>query len=173
MQRISLSPNFFLDEFTRSQTAERFGHPIEVEPGSTVFTNLQYLCLTLLQPIREALGPIVISSGYRPKWLNDHIGGSSSSDHLTGLAADIIVPGRSPLDVARFISSQKNLGYKQLINEHDRWVHIAAHNPGNPGSPAAAPRRQNLTIWHNGQRNVTTEGLHSALELRSRMMAEA
>lgn len=167
MQRISLSPNFFLDEFTRSQTAERFGHPIEVEPGSTVFTNLQYLCLTLLQPIREALGPIVISSGYRPTWLNDHIGGSSSSDHLTGLAADIIVPGRSPLDVARFISSQKNLGYKQLINEHDRWVHIAS-----PG-PANTPRRQDLTIWNNGQRNVTTEGLHSAQELRSRMMAEA
>lgn len=159
MQRISLSPNFFLDEFTRSQTAERFGHPIVVEPGSTFFNNLQYLCLTLLQPIREALGPISISSGYRPKWLNDHIGGSPSSDHLTGLAADIIVPGRSPLDVARFISSQ-NLGYKQLINEHDRWVHIATPGAG------IAPRRQNLTIWHNGERNQTTEGLFLARDLR-------
>jgi hypothetical protein len=163
MQRISLSPNFFLDEFTRSQTAERFGHPIEVELGSTVFNNLQFLCLTLLQPIREALGPITISSGYRPKWLNDHIGGSPSSDHLTGLAADIIVPGRNPLDVARFISSQ-NLGYKQLINEHDRWVHIAS-----PG-PDTMPRRQELTIWHNGQQNLTTNGLHSVTELREQAL---
>ena len=81
------------------------------------------------------------------------------TDHLTGLAADIIVPGRNPLDVARFISSQ-NLGYKQLINEHDRWVHIAS-----PG-PDTMPRRQELTIWHNGQQNLTTEGLHSVTELR-------
>lgn len=161
---ILLSPNFTLDEFTRSQTAERTGKPIVVELDSPVFINLQYLCMTLLQPIRTALGAVVISSGFRPDWLNRMVGGSPRSDHLTGLAADIIVPGRTPMEVAQAINGM-NLGYKQLINEFGRWVHISSPGPG------VAPRRQNLTIWNDGRGTRTTEGLHAVADLQARVTA--
>ncbi|GFM34207.1 D-Ala-D-Ala carboxypeptidase family metallohydrolase [Desulfovibrio subterraneus] len=158
--RVLLSPHFSLDEFTASQTAERMGRQIVVEPGSDVFRNLQHLCLTLLQPIREALGPVVISSGYRPPWLNEQIGGSPRSDHMSGLAADITVPGKTALEVAEAIRGM-GLGFKQLINEHGRWVHIAAPEPGE------IPRRQELTIWKDGTRSRTTEGLHAVADLQA------
>lgn len=161
---MNLSPHFTLDEFTRSQTAERMGRPIVVAPDSEEFRNLQYLCMTLLEPLREALGPVVISSGYRPGWLNAAVGGSSRSDHLTGLAADIIVPGRTPMEVAQAVNAM-NLGYKQLINEFGRWVHISSPGPG------VAPRRQNLTIWNDGRGTRTTEGLHAVADLQARVTA--
>ena len=64
MSRIALSPHFYLDEFTVSQTAERFG--IGMIPSEAVINHLRTLCRELLQPLREALGPVVITSGYRP-----------------------------------------------------------------------------------------------------------
>ncbi len=44
----------------------------------------------ILDPIREAWGkPIKINSGYRSKALNSKVGGSKTSDHMLGRAADI------------------------------------------------------------------------------------
>lgn len=51
--------------------------------------NVVALVTNLLQPISDATGWVnVISSGYRPKWLNDAVGGSDTSQHMTAEAAD-------------------------------------------------------------------------------------
>lgn len=57
-----------------------------------------------LEALREKLGsPIFINSGYRSPHYNKKIGGVKTSQHLTGKAADIRVPGYRPRDVAQAI----------------------------------------------------------------------
>ena len=75
-----LSKNFVLSEITRSNTAKRLG--IKNEPTKKHMENMQRLVTNLLQPMRDELGPVRISSGYRCKELNRAIGGSSRSQHL-------------------------------------------------------------------------------------------
>lgn len=124
MDRIKLSDNFYLDEFTRSQTAVRHGIDMSVIEGGLVYSNLRRLCKTILQPIRNKLGPVHISSGYRPLALNKRIRGSSNSQHLNGKAADFTVSGYTPLQVAQWID--ENLPhYDQVIHEFGRWVHVS------------------------------------------------
>lgn len=129
MDRIQLTPNFYLDEFTLSETAERHGIPIVVHPGSDVFNNLKRLCAIVLQPVRDAFGPVTVISGYRPASVNKLVGGKKTSFHVLGLAADFIVAGYTPLEICQWI--KHNIpNYDQLIHEYGRWTHagIAAVN---------------------------------------------
>lgn len=120
-----LSRSFRLSEFTTSQTAARLNIPVIVEEGDPVYLNLVNLCVDILQPLRDRLRKsIIISSGYRPPKLNSAIKGSKRSQHLTGSAADIIVPTMRPIDVATKIQ-EMNLPYDQLIHEFGRWVHVS------------------------------------------------
>ena len=57
----------------------------------------------ILQQIRYHFGkPITINSGYRTDAYNKKVGGSANSQHLYGLAADIVVSGVSPEKVAAY-----------------------------------------------------------------------
>ncbi len=138
MQRIQLSKNFYLDEFTRSQVAARHGINMRVAENGVIHHNLRRLCVTVLQPLRDALGPVHITSGYRPPKLNRLIGGSSNSQHQFGQAADIIVSGQTPLDVALWIKYNIK-DFDQLIHEFGRWVHVSVSGLNSD------PRRQQLT----------------------------
>jgi hypothetical protein len=91
MQDISLTKHFKLREFTESATAER--HRIVNEPGPEAIENLSRLCEGCLEPLHEALElPVVITSGYRCKTLNNLIAHSSErSQHMLGQAADFYV----------------------------------------------------------------------------------
>ena len=154
MQRIQLSRDFYLDEFTRSQTAERLGRPIEVQVGSQLYLNLKHHVTTVMQPLRTALGvPVYISSGVRPWWLNNHLGGSDTSDHLDALATDFNAMGLSPLTVTQKIV-ELDLPFKQCIHEFGRWVHLSSPPIGQ------TPRRQCLTIYRGEKKNVVLNGLH-------------
>ena len=67
-----LSKNFVLSEMTRSNTARRKG--ISNEPEKEHLANLQTLVTELIQPMRDAIGPIRVTSGYRSPKLNRAIG---------------------------------------------------------------------------------------------------
>ena len=82
-----LSKNFTLSEITKSNTAKRLG--IDNGPNKEHLQNIQVLVNNLIQPMRSALGPIRISSGYRNPQLNHAIGGSSRSQHCKGQAFDV------------------------------------------------------------------------------------
>lgn len=87
-----LSEHFNLEEFTASETADRLGinNYLCVADDVYIVSNLETLCRFTLEPIRKFLGcPIRVSSGYRCKRLNTEVGGSPTSDHRYGLAADI------------------------------------------------------------------------------------
>ncbi len=85
--------------------------------------NLQWLCVDILQPLRDEVGPIVVTSGYRCLALNRAIGGAERSQHMTGQAADIVVPGMAPMDVATAIINL-DLPFDQLIHE-GTWTHVS------------------------------------------------
>jgi len=128
MNRIKLSENFYLDEFTRSETAARNGITINVTEGSEVYINLKRLCTYILQPLRDNLGPVHVLSGYRPASINKLIGGAKKSQHITGQAADIVVSNRTPLEVAKWIYANCE-DYDQIINEFGQWVHVSVSTP--------------------------------------------
>ena len=90
---IYLSPHFKLNEFTKSRTARQ--HGIDNTPPPEAVENLRALCVHTLEPLREALGlPIIITSGYRCKVLNERITHhSATSQHMQGEAADFVVQG--------------------------------------------------------------------------------
>jgi hypothetical protein len=162
MSRIQLSDNFYLDEFTRSQTASRRGIDMSVGQSTVVYFNLRRLCRRVLQPLRDALGPVHIISGYRPLKLNRLIGGAHTSQHITGQAADIVATGHTPLEVANWLRAHVT-GYDQVIHEFGQWVHVsipsaALHEPA---------RRERLTaikvprLIGNKPRTVYLPGLLS------------
>ena len=125
---MQLSENFTLTEMVFSQTAARLG--IDNTPGPVEIENLRSLCLHILQPLRDSLGtPIRINSGYRCPALNRAIHGSHKSQHMTGAAADIDVPGKTPLAVATLIV-ELELPYDQVIHEFVSWVHVS-YDPDN------------------------------------------
>ena len=146
-----LSPHFALDEFLRSETAARMG--AELKPPTVVIDNLRELCLHILEPIRAAFGPVFVSSGWRPLWLNAQVGGSRTSDHITGLAADINVFDFKPIKMCKAIAAM-DLPFKQLICEFDQWVHIS-YDP----LMGQEPKRQILTARKRDGRTVYLPGL--------------
>ncbi len=91
MQNIILTPHFTLQEFTESATARKYG--IDNTPPAEVVNNLRRLCKNTLEPLREALDmPVIITSGYRCKALNDRmIHYTQKSQHLKGQAADFYI----------------------------------------------------------------------------------
>jgi len=145
-----LSPHFSLSEFTRSQTAAR--HGLIIETPESIRLELTRLCFLVLEPLRKAFGPVVVTSGYRPPELNRLIGGSDTSAHQYGRAADIVVPGRTPQAVAEWLASRP-LPFDQVILEYYQWVHVSIAEQDH------RPRRQALTAMRVDGRTVYLPGL--------------
>lgn len=158
MTRIQLAKNFYLDEFTRSQLAERSGIDMRLREDSHVASNLRRLCRDILQPLRDALGPVHITSGWRPRELNRLLNSSDESAHIGGRAADLVVTGYTPLEVARWIKSHLP-HYDQLIHEFGKWVHVAIAIPG------GYPRMQALTSMITNDRHQRTRYVPGLKEL--------
>lgn len=124
-KRIRLSANFTLYEFLYSETAIKRGLlDQQLDIPEKYILNLKRLCVNVLQPLRNELRTSIrVQSGYRCKELNKAVNGSNSSDHMQGLAADIVVPGR--MDMA-FHFIKNRCEFKQLINEHNlTWIHVS------------------------------------------------
>jgi len=121
-----LSKNFVLSEMTRSNTAKRLG--ISNEPTKKHLENMQRLVSNLIQPMRDKLGPIRITSGYRSQALNRAIGGSTKSDHCRAMAADLQFwkDGKMCNKEIYDWVIESNLEFDQMINEFDfSWIHLS------------------------------------------------
>lgn len=79
----------------------------------------------VLQMIRANFGKaVIINSGFRCKTHNKNVGGASLSRHVSGMAADIVVNGIEPLEVAKYCESIGVLG----IGLYDWGCHIDTRN---------------------------------------------
>jgi zinc D-Ala-D-Ala carboxypeptidase len=152
---MNLTANFSLAEMVKSDTALR--HDMDNTPGEAEIASLRLLCEKILQPVREHYGKgVKCNSGYRAPAVNQKVGGSPTSDHCKGQAADIEIPGVPNADLAVWI--MENLEYTQLILEFytpgvpdSGWVHVS-YDPANL-------KKQNLTAAKQGGKTVYLPGL--------------
>ena len=128
---MSLSPNFTLAEMTRTgQSALAVKNANEAHPYIPALTAL---CTTILEPIRARFGPVKVNSGFRGPAVNAAVGGSATSQHSKGEAADIVCPGASLDEVMSWIVNESGIKYGQVIREPS-WLHVSL---GAPWRPAA------------------------------------
>ncbi|HEC66609.1 MAG TPA: peptidase M15, partial [bacterium] len=74
INNFQLSPHFSLNEFASSDTNE-----VKID------SRLVEIC----QELRDKIGRLTVTSGYRTILHNERVGGASNSYHLRGLAVDI------------------------------------------------------------------------------------
>lgn len=121
-----LSKNFTLDELIRSDTAKKKGYVEQCNPPKEAIENLRRLVESVLQPARDRLGEsIAVTSGYRCDRLNKALGGSASSQHRFGQAADLVSSSN-----AKLFEVLRSTPFDQLIWEfgdadQPAWVHVS------------------------------------------------
>lgn len=118
-----LSDNFTLEEFTRSETAERLG--INNTPGEKELAALRVLVTRTLQPLREALGVTIhVNSGYRCPELNKAVGGVPTSQHQKGEAADLSIDGKAS-DILEALENN-NIPFDQaILYRKQNFLHVS------------------------------------------------
>jgi len=144
---MKLSKNFTLEELCFSETAIR--KEICNQPSDENISNLKKLVESILQPLRCAVGPIIVTSGYRCAQLNREIGGSISSAHIDGRAVDIKAIEKNPKEIAEFIEEHFLYSVDQVILEFDRWVHVSISEPPR-NQVLTAKKINNKTVYING-----------------------
>ena len=151
---MQLTNNFSLAEMIKSDTALR--HDMDNTPGEKEIENLKTLAEKVLQPVRDYFKTgVKVNSGYRHPEVNAKVGGSKTSDHCRGQAADIEIPGVPNADLAQWIT--ENLDFTQVILEFytqgvpdSGWVHIS-YDPENLKKQALTAVKQNgKTVYLNG-----------------------
>ena len=144
---MNLSAHFTLEEMTHSEIAMRKG--IDNTPSAEVIVNLTELA-GVLEQVRDLLGvPIHINSAYRGPKVNAAVGGSTTSAHMTGQAADFIAPQfGTPLEVAKAIAASE-ITFDQLIYEGN-WTHLGIRGD---------MRRQVLTAHFKDGKATYTQGI--------------
>ena len=146
-----LSEHFTLGEVTKSKHAEVYNIPSHV-----AIENLKRVCgwleelrftyntLYSLKPgedyeTSENVEPIVINSGFRSPQLNKKVGGSPTSNHLTGCAVDIRCAGvEQAIRYAAILldtADEWKKDFDELFIERNRkgryWVHFAVRPKDN------------------------------------------
>jgi hypothetical protein len=140
-----LSPHFLLREFTR--TSHKL---IDNTPSAEDVYRLTRLCNWVLEPLRSQFGALHVNSGFRCPALNNAVGGSPTSAHLSGCAADV-VPARN-VSIGQMMAwlSTSVLPFDQAIDElnvmGDGWLHIAIPPPGASGDP-----RRDMLVMRGGK----------------------
>lgn len=151
---MNLTTNFTLNELTQSETALRKG--LDNAPTQDIISALQVLAVNVLQPVRDHYGRgVKVNSGYRSPEVNASVGGSKTSDHCKGQAADIEIPGVANAELAAYIRDE--LQFTQLILEFytpgvpdSGWVHVS-YDPANLKKQVmTATKRDGKTVYLPG-----------------------
>jgi hypothetical protein len=137
-----LSRDFILSEFTDTDTG------LPNNPSQEEIRNLKLLVQKVLQPVRDKFGVINVTSGFRSPGVNSAVGGSATSDHVHGRAADIQCEDMA----AVFKYIRKNLPFKQLIWEfgtdaQPKWIHVAYDANNNKGEVLKAIKKGGKTKY--------------------------
>ena len=152
-ETIRVSKNFALSEMVKSATAERLN--VDNSPSDIHLVNLTHLAIHILQPVRDQFGVITINSGYRSPALNAKVGGSKTSQHCNGQAADFESFSTPNPDLAKWIAN--NLEFDQLIlefydgvNPNSGWVHCSYNLMGNRKKIMTALKTGGKVVYRNG-----------------------
>lgn len=154
-----ISSNFTLEELLVSNHSKEY--PEQLKPNQVIIDNLIYLVNNVLQPLRDLYGkPLKITSAWRCPRVNKAVGGSKTSAHVNGYAADIQCDDNYGLFLL-ICKNLKQLKVDQVIHEHGTdgnpaWVHVGT---------AVHPRNQ-ILIARKTKPYYTTITLDQAIALR-------
>lgn len=160
-----LSPHFTYGELIKSNTATR--HGIDNIPTELQVNNLRALCQNVLEPIRVGLdSSVIISSGFRCVTLNAMIGGSETSQHMKGEAADFDVVKFSTTEAFEWIVLESGITFDQIIWEFGQanddkagWVHISyTTHRDNRKKITTAKKKNGRTFYENWSANQVKVG---------------
>jgi zinc D-Ala-D-Ala carboxypeptidase len=148
MPRERLTEHFWLDELLVSSVAVQRGISNDPEPAH--LENMRRHLAPGLEQVRALIGgtPLIVLSAYRNPKVNRLVGGTATSAHPLGFAADFRAAGLSSLELARRVAAAmaaKAIAVDQLIWESGRnVVHVsfdprarmmAGRQAGGPGTP--------------------------------------
>lgn len=157
---------FTMNEFIRSDEAKK--RNIDNTPTDYQKHNVIEMVDNLLDPLREAwaehcmrwhLGTpaIIVSSGIRSKALNEAVGGSKTSAHYHGWAADLIPKNGNLKEFKKFcIEWLFDKAFDQFISEDEnannipRWIHIGYKN-------GSGKQREQYKYMKNGKYYYLTD----------------
>lgn len=156
-----LSPNFTLDELQVTSTG------LPNRAPAPIVLALRYGAKRVLQPIRDRLGPLRVTSGYRSKAVNERVGGSPTSQHVRGEAADfvaveasqveawavvrdLVLTGEAPIDQA--------IAYEREGHIHVSWTQRRAPR----GELLVKTANDGLFAWHHYEGPLKSTPTHSA-----------
>ena len=159
-----ISKNFTLAELTKSNTATRLG--ISNTPDKEGIHKLRLLATELLQPLRNAVGALRVTSGYRSESLNAAIGGSNKSQHTKCEAVDLQFVKRGTMDNMRIFNAIINhaLEFDQCIlefggatadkdSDNPDWIHISWKITGNRRQILVAYKDENNRTKYRPKKN--------------------
>ncbi len=124
ISNIRLSPHFTLCEFLNLQK-----YP-DNAPTMQQVVDMTYGSLLLLEPARQLVGPIIISSGFRNDRVNRLVGGVATSQHLRGQAADI--RPQDPQAFGRLVAFLRHHELTDQLLTGRGWLHLSWNPSGSP-----------------------------------------
>lgn len=121
-----LTPNIRLGEFALDQQDRRFQQQHQIDTASTLANFMEKVR-------REFKGlPVIITSGYRPKPVNDAVGGAKNSEHLYSCpnegAVDFYIDGASVEQVQAYCD--KHWPYSVGYGAPKGFVHLGRRADG-------------------------------------------
>ena len=127
MNDFKLTEHFTFFELTHTDRAEF--QELNRRKGLCCMPELKLLAVTVLEPVRTHYDkPVIVHSGFRCFELNQAIGGSKTSQHMLGQAADFHVKGAALEDVFAWLWHESSIPFGQLIDERrdgQRWIHAS------------------------------------------------
>lgn len=106
------------EHFTNAEFACKCGQCVFADAGDP-----HLALLAVLEDIRDVFGPVHIASGRRCKAHNEAVGGSRTSQHLLGTAADVVVPGASPAQIHWWLTEHP-LAARLGLGHYDSFTHV-------------------------------------------------
>tara|TARA_R110002020_G_scaffold29237_4_gene92326 strand:- start:620 stop:1117 length:498 start_codon:yes stop_codon:yes gene_type:complete len=159
-----ISKNFTLAELTKSNTATRLS--ISNIPDKEGIHKLRLLVTNILQPLRNAVGALRVTSGYRSESLNKAIGGSNRSQHTKCEAVDLQYVKRGRMDNMKIFNSIISLGldFDQIIlefggatadrdSDHPDWIHLSWKITDNRRQILVAYKDENNNTKYRAKKN--------------------
>ena len=145
-----VTEHFTLAEMLRSEAASRLGLD-NIPESEAIIANIKKTC-GALELVRAYYNkPLIVLSCHRSPEVNQAVGGSKSSAHMKGLAADFRIPGTPNIEICSAISAL-GIDFDQIIYEFGEpgWVHLGLSDN---------PRGQILSAVKEGSHTVYTQGL--------------
>ena len=142
---MTLTEHFSFEELTRTgQSALQDANRREARD----YVDKLRQVAEMLEVIRAKFGAVRVTSGFRGPAVNAAVGGSASSQHSKGEAADIVCPAVTVDELHRWIVSESGLKFGQCILEKpagSAWVHVSL------GAPYRDPKKCGESLYFDGK----------------------